>query len=152
VELWHKHSLQKCLRQVAMTPEEALVNVEMTEARQKMPFELSGGMARRTTLARCLATNAEIILLDEAFISVERRLRRNLMVTIRSHIKRQKTTAVVVSHDFEEAAYLADRVIFLSALPAQILAVKKVNLPVERSSKLFDSEDFLKATMNLVRP
>ena len=129
---------------------EAIEAVELSESIKKMPYELSGGMARRTALARCLSTHSDIMLLDEAFVSVERRLRRKLMSTIRSHIKENEITAILVSHDYEEATFMADRIVFLSALPAQILKISDVNLPLIRKESIFESELFKKATLELL--
>ncbi len=150
VALWHKESLEKIDTMIALKPDLAIKIVGLIEDKKKMPHELSGGMARRTAIARCLATNSKFMFLDEAFISVERKLRREIMFTIRKHIKDNNITCLLVSHDYEEATFMSDRVIFLSAVPSKILKEVIVDLPSERSNELFDSELFMKATLKLV--
>ncbi|MEN3368480.1 MAG: NitT/TauT family transport system ATP-binding protein [Verrucomicrobiota bacterium] len=151
VVLWHRESAKRAKVHTAIPPDEALSLVELTDAVDKMPFQLSGGMARRTALARCLATDASIMLLDETFISIEQRLRRKVMVAVRTHLKQKGITALLVSHDYEEAAFMSDRVVFLSAVPAQIHRITPVSLPNQRTIDLFDGDGFRQATLDLVR-
>ena len=151
VLLWHRESAKRAKLRTGIPPDEALSLVELTDAVGKMPFELSGGMARRTALARCLATHASVMLLDETFISIEQRLRRKVMVAVRTHLKQNGITALLVSHDYEEAGFMSDRVVFLSAVPAQIHKITSVKLPNQRNIELFDTNNFREATLDLVR-
>lgn len=150
VLLWHRESAEHTTVRNGISPDEALSLVELTDAAEKMPFELSGGMARRTALARCLATNSSVMLLDEMFVSIEQRLRRKVMAIARAHLKQNAMTAVLVSHDYEEAAFMSDRIVFLTAVPARVSKTVSVGLPNKRSIELFDTDDFRQATLDLV--
>lgn len=150
VALWHKESIERSGDKISLDSDIAIKIVGLFDDFKKLPYELSGGMARRTVIARCLATNSKFMFLDEAFISVERKLRREIMFIIRKHIKDNNITCLLVSHDYEEATFMSDRVVFLSAVPSKILKEVTVDLTAERSNELFDSELFMKATLKLV--
>jgi ABC-type nitrate/sulfonate/bicarbonate transport system ATPase subunit len=81
-ELWYRESAKKIKQGYALSPAYALDYLELKEAANKLPGQLSGGMERRSALARCLATNSDIMILDEAFISIERSLSRVLQKDI----------------------------------------------------------------------
>lgn len=147
IMLWALESKKKAINHTGMETARALKVTEMYEKKEKMPYELSGGMSRRAALARCLATHSALMLLDEAFISVERRLRRKLMYEIRSHIKNNNITSVLVSHDYEEAIFMSDRIVFLTALPAKVSKIQVVNLPENRSESIFLSKEFSNAML-----
>lgn len=151
VTLWHRESRRDSPMPGGVEPKEALEAVGLSSDGDKMPYELSGGMARRTALARGLATSGRVVLMDEAFISVERKLRRELMCSIRTHIKQNEISALLISHDFEEAIFMSDRVVVLSAVPARIDAVLRVELPPDRDMRVFDSPEFRQTAMNLIR-
>lgn len=150
IALWHTDSAKRTEKRTGLPIDEAIRIVELTEAKRKMPYELSGGMARRTALARCLSTHSSIMFLDEAFISVERRLRRKLMTDIRNHIKETKMTTILVSHDYEEATFMSDRIVFLTALPAQISRISDVHLEQNRGEDIFETQLFKRATIELL--
>jgi NitT/TauT family transport system ATP-binding protein/sulfonate transport system ATP-binding protein len=87
-----------------------------------LPRELSGGMQRRVALARALSVNSRLLLLDEPFVSLDRRLIADLLVVFMDLIKAENTTVVLVTHLPEDAARLADRTIILGGRPARIVA------------------------------
>lgn len=150
VDLWHRESARRTKSRTGISTDEALKLVELTDAVNKMPFELSGGMARRAALARCLATHARIMLLDEPFTSIERRLRRKVMAVVRGHLKQHGMMAAFVSHDYEEATFMSDRIVFLTAVPSQVSRIAAVALPEKRNVDLFDSDLFRQAMMKIV--
>jgi iron(III) transport system ATP-binding protein len=80
---------------------------------QRMPYELSGGEQQRVALARALAPKPAVILLDEPFSSLDAELRRSLRVEVREILERAHATAVLVTHDQEEALSRADRVVVM---------------------------------------
>ncbi len=80
------------------------------------PSQLSGGMARRVALARALAPEADLLLLDEPFTGIDRELKQKIMDNLKEVWNRNRTTVIMVTHDKEEAGTLADLVI---ELPAQ---------------------------------
>jgi ABC-type nitrate/sulfonate/bicarbonate transport system ATPase subunit len=87
-----------------------------------LPGELSGGMQRRVALARALAVNPGFLLLDEPFVSLDRRLVTEIQTLFAGLIAAETSTVILVTHLPEDAAVLADRAIVLGHRPAQILA------------------------------
>jgi len=87
----------------------------------QFPRALSGGMRQRLSLARAFAYPADILLLDEAFQSVDLGTKIDLMDSFLELWRRERPTVISVTHDIEEAVYLADRIIVLSARPARII-------------------------------
>ena len=86
----------------------------------KLPDELSGGMQRRVELARALAVQPKLLLLDEPFVSLDRKLAQELRELLVQVIRDYQPTLLIVTHDARDAAELADRVITLSGRPAKI--------------------------------
>jgi ABC-type nitrate/sulfonate/bicarbonate transport system ATPase subunit len=84
------------------------------------PRQLSGGMQRRLGLARALSANPGLLLLDEPFVSLDPAMVRDLREVFHNVFRDQNPTVVLVSHDPEDAAHLADRVILLAGRPAKI--------------------------------
>jgi NitT/TauT family transport system ATP-binding protein len=96
------------------------------------PFELSGGMKQRVALARTLAVDPEIIFMDEPFNSLDMVMRTGLQEEIIRIWRDQQKTIVFVTHDIEEAIYLADRIAIMKQFPGRIDKVIEVNLPRPR--------------------
>jgi|AntAceMinimDraft_1070359.scaffolds.fasta_scaffold04943_7 NitT/TauT family transport system ATP-binding protein/sulfonate transport system ATP-binding protein len=94
-----------------------------------LPGSLSGGMQRRVALARALAVQPRLMLLDEPFVSIDRKLVRELHDVIGRIAEQRRPTMVLVSHDPEDAARLADRVIQLQGRPARVIAQTQVDTP-----------------------
>jgi NitT/TauT family transport system ATP-binding protein len=85
------------------------------------PAQLSGGLARRVALARALAIEPDVLLLDEPFASLDAAGADVLRAEVQRALRRRPTTALFVTHDLREAALLADRVVFLSSAPGHIV-------------------------------
>ena len=92
-----------------------------------IPSELSVGLARRVALARAFAIQPELLVLDEPFVSLDSALAVRLRAELVELVSRRPVTTLLVTHDVEEAAALADRLILLSPSPARVLA----ELPIE---------------------
>jgi ABC-type nitrate/sulfonate/bicarbonate transport system ATPase subunit len=92
----------------------------LSGAEDKLPAELSGGMQRRVALARALAVQPTLLLLDEPFVSLDRKLAQELRELLVQVISDYRPTLLLVTHDARDAAELADRVITLSGRPAKI--------------------------------
>ncbi len=94
--------------------------------RGALPKELSGGMAQRAALARALVTEPQVLLLDEPFSSLDAFTRMRLQDHLLAAWSRYRPTLVLVTHDLDEAVYLADRVVLLSDRPARVMDVLRV--------------------------
>jgi NitT/TauT family transport system ATP-binding protein len=99
----------------------------------KYPWQLSGGMQQRVSIARALASRPALLLMDEPFASVDAQTRFELEDLLRRVQREQGSTVLVVTHDIDESVYLGDRVLVLSKSPASIVADLKVGLPAERN-------------------
>jgi NitT/TauT family transport system ATP-binding protein len=103
---------------------------------------LSGGQQQRVALARSLATTPELLLLDEPFSALDAFTRSSLQDEVTRIISQQELTMVIVTHDIEEAAAMADRVLIMSANPGRIVGEVRIDLPFPRvrASREFSRE------------
>ena len=106
--------------------------VGLAEFADRYPAQLSGGMQQRVTIARALAAEPRVLLMDEPFSSVDALTRMELHVIIQSLWVRHGFTAVLVTHDVDEAVFLADRIAVLSRRPSRIAHVFDTQLPRPR--------------------
>ncbi|HEX6325289.1 MAG TPA: ABC transporter ATP-binding protein [Jiangellaceae bacterium] len=97
---------------------------------RKFPHELSGGMQQRLGVARVLANEPAVMLMDEPFASVDAQTRRKLQEDLTAIFEANHPTVFFVTHDIEEAVFLADRVVVLSTRPSRVKEV--VTVPLER--------------------
>ena len=111
---------------------EALEQVGLSGVGGKFPWQLSGGMQQRVSIARALASRPALLLMDEPFASVDAQTRFELEDLTRRVQREQGSTILVVTHDIDESVYLSDRVLVLSKSPASIVADLPVGLPAER--------------------
>jgi len=120
--------------QKALTPEikeKAIMFLEtygLFEFRNKYPDQLSGGMRQRAALIRTLVTDPQILLLDEAFSALDYQTRLAVSDDIYKIIKKEKKTAILVTHDIAEAISMADRVLVLSHRPGTIKRIYDILL------------------------
>jgi NitT/TauT family transport system ATP-binding protein len=114
------------------------------------PWQLSGGMQQRVAIARALAADPQVLLLDEPFSAVDALTRMELQSLVLQLWERKKFTAILVTHDVEEAIFLADRVAVLGPRPTALKEVIDVGLPRPRD-QLATREDprFLKLRHHL---
>jgi len=101
----------------------------LAEAANMLPSALSGGMKQRLSLVRAFAFPSEVLLLDEAFQAVDLRMKLELMDIFLELWREERRTVICVTHDIDEAVYLADRVVALSDRPARVLDEFDVELP-----------------------
>ncbi|MGP1357572.1 ABC transporter ATP-binding protein [Roseicyclus sp.] len=94
----------------------------------KHPHELSGGMRQRAGLARALAVESDILMMDEPFSAVDEQMRRKLQEDLLDLLKIEKKTVIFVTHSIEEAVYLADQVAILTRRPGRVTKVIRPDL------------------------
>lgn len=119
-------------------------NVELVGLKgfeKALPKQLSGGMQQRVSIARALATNPEILLLDEPFGALDAFTRISMQNEILEIWKKSRKTMILVTHDIDEAIYLSDRIIILSSRPGELREIIPVKSPRprDRSSSEFVS-------------
>jgi ABC-type nitrate/sulfonate/bicarbonate transport system ATPase subunit len=105
----------------AQTADDLLAAVELGGRGDDFPAQLSGGMQRRVALARAMAARGGLLLLDEPFVSLDAMLAAEMRALLARVIVQTRPGIVLVTHDVEDAAQLADRVIVLAGRPAQIV-------------------------------
>jgi NitT/TauT family transport system ATP-binding protein len=110
----------------------AIAAVGLSPARRRRPAELSGGMAQRTALARCLARDPEVLLLDEPFGALDEVTRAEMQRLLLRIVAASRAATLLVTHDIDEALLLADRVLLLGGSPARAAGEWSVDLPRPR--------------------
>ncbi len=109
-----------------------LAKLGLAEHGEKFPAQLSGGMQQRVQIARCLAQEPRMLLMDEPFGALDAITRQTLQDEFARLAKEEHRTVLFVTHDLEEAIYLGDRVIALAANPGRIVEILDVELPRPR--------------------
>lgn len=111
---------------------ELLTMAQMEENANYYIHEISGGMKQRVALLRALACEPKVMLMDEPLGAVDFQMRQLLQIQLETMLRKQNTTALMVTHDVDEAIYLSDRVIVMSRDKGKILKELKVDLPRPR--------------------
>ena len=112
--------------------DDLLAQVGLANEGEYFPSQLSGGMQRRVSIARAFAINPQLLLLDEPFNSLDAPTAARLRQLLIDLCEQRGTTVVFVTHDLQEAVYLADRIIFMSDSPSTIVHQSIVDLPRPR--------------------
>lgn len=108
--------------------ERLLATYGLTEFRNSYPQQLSGGMRQRVALIRTLATNPDILLLDEPFSALDFQTRLDVCDDVYRIIRSEQKTALLVTHDISEAISMADKIVVLTKRPAHVLTVHETKL------------------------
>ena len=119
----------------AKTARDYLQRVGLAEFENHYPHELSGGMQQRAGLARALAVNPAILLMDEPFGAVDAQTRQLLQEELLELWQRERKTVIFVTHSMDEAVYLSDRVVVMTPRPGKVAEILDVPLPRPRVSE-----------------
>ena len=131
-----------------------LQTVGLTSHANKFPIQLSGGMQQRVQIARCLAQQPDVIMMDEPFGALDAMTREGLQDEVSRLVREQGLTVLFVTHDLEEAIYLSDRVIALRTGPTadkpSLAAMVEVKIPRPRDQLLTkENPEFLRLRREL---
>ena len=111
----------------------------------RYPAELSGGMQQRVGIARALANYPSVLLMDEPFGALDAQTRLMMQESLLDIWRKFGTTVVFVTHDVDEAVFLADRVLIMSTAPGRIIEDVKIDLPRPRSTDMASSPEYVQA-------
>ena len=128
--------------------------VGLSAYEKRFPSMLSGGMKQRVGIARALANYPNVLLMDEPFGALDAQTRAMMQENLLQIWGEFGITVVFVTHDIDEAVFLADRVVVMSASPGRLIADIKNELPRPRSPEMVTSEAYIrtkKQCMDLIR-
>ena len=133
--------------------------VNLTGSEKKYPHQLSGGMRQRVALARLLANGPDVLLLDEPLGALDAQTRLILQVELlriwgETAPREERKTAVFITHDIEEAVFLADRVVVMGSHPGRVREILPIDLPRPRDESIRADPRFghlVEAIWNLIR-
>ncbi|MBP2030200.1 NitT/TauT family transport system ATP-binding protein [Methanohalophilus levihalophilus] len=118
--------------EISRTAEEYLKMVGLEQFRDSYPYELSGGMRQRVAIVRALANDPSVLLMDEPFGALDAQTRNTSQQELLQIWEKKKITILFVTHSVDEAVYLADRIVVMSARPGRVKEMVKVDLPRPR--------------------
>jgi len=129
-------------KEIAERVEKAISLVGLQGFEHHYPHEISGGMQQRTNLARALALETKLVLMDEPFGALDALTKETLQDELSRMIDRYDRATVFITHDIREAIYLGDKVLVMSARPGRIIREVVVPFPRPRSRDLTESVEF----------
>lgn len=115
------------------------------------PYQLSGGMQQRVAIARTLANDPEIVLMDEPFAALDAQTRNILQNELLKIWQKEKKTVFFVTHSVDEAVYLSDRVVVLTARPGRIKEIVKIDLERPRDRTSIEFLEYRKKILNILK-
>jgi NitT/TauT family transport system ATP-binding protein len=115
---------------------EMLAIMGLSDFKHHLPIQLSGGMRQRVGIARVLTLGSKILLMDEPFGALDAQTRLSMQELLLSVWDRLKPTIIFVTHDIDEALFLADKVYVMSARPGRIESMLQVKLPRPRTIEM----------------
>lgn len=121
----------------------ALELVGLTHAQAKLPREISGGMKQRVGIARALAMEPKVLLMDEPFGALDALTRSMMQRWLLDVWQKHRRTILFITHDVDEALFLGDRVLVMTARPGQVKLEQKVDLPRPRRADIVTAPAFI---------
>ncbi|MGF3056471.1 ABC transporter ATP-binding protein [Microbacterium sp. YY-01] len=129
--------------------QEMLDRIGLGHTANKFPSQLSGGMRQRVNIARALAVSPDVLLMDEPFAALDAQTREVLQTELLRIWAQEKKTVVFVTHQLDEAVYLADRVVVLLPHPGRVGEVVPINLPRPRELDIKRTAEFTEIVEHL---
>ncbi len=123
--------------------EKYLEIIKLTKFRNSYPKELSGGMKQRVAIARALANQPEVLLMDEPFGALDPHTKESMQLLLRKTWQVEKPTIVFITHDIDEAVFLANKIYVMTARPGMIREEVNLYLPYDRKIELKDTAEFI---------
>jgi len=126
-----------------------LALVKLSGCEDRYPYEISGGMKQRAAIARALAPNPDILLMDEPFGALDAQTRVLMQEELARIVAEARRTVLFVTHSIEEAVFLADRIVVMSSHPGRIRSIHDVGLPRPRTPRTRSLPEFISLTQEL---
>lgn len=123
--------------------QEALKLVELNGFEKKFPWQLSGGMQQRASIARALSFDADLLLMDEPFGALDEIVRDHLNEQLLKLWARTNKTVAFVTHSIPEAVYLSSKIVVMSPRPGRIIDVIETDFPKDRTLDIRETPEFL---------
>ena len=124
-------------QEIAQRVERYIELVGLRGFEKSYPYQLSGGMQQRAGLARALAVNPSLLLMDEPFGSLDAQTRETLQEELSKILQQERKTMLFVTHSIDEAIYLGDRILLMTPRPGRIREILGVKIPKERGQSDF---------------
>ncbi len=146
MEVAHVGSSREQIRQRAI---DMLRLVGLEHAAEKRPSQLSGGMRQRVSIARALALDPEVLMMDEPFGALDAITREEMSDFLLEIWERTHKTIVFVTHSIDEAAFMSREVYVMATNPARIIETMPIDLPYPRNEDSYSAPEFSRATVHL---
>ena len=131
--------------------EHILKKVRLWDSKDKYLYELSGGMKQLTAIARAFISDPEYMLMDEPCSALDYATTKRIELELLSLWQEKKITTIVISHDIDEAIFLADKVIVMSPRPGKVKTIIPVDLPRPRDLSTFTSKRFFEIRTEVLK-